>query len=87
MTFDVWRQANLMNGLDKLKTVPIPDNALDSIEDMKRLAGLSSGPDTGANMSITGNEKGELMKRHNIQPGTPNSRMVSIMVQLAQTDR
>ncbi len=25
----------------------------------------------GSNISITGNEKGELMKKHNIQPGTP----------------
>ena len=24
----------------------------------------------GSNISITGNEKGELMKKHNIQPGT-----------------
>jgi hypothetical protein len=25
----------------------------------------------GSNISVTGNEKGELMKRHNIKPGTP----------------
>jgi hypothetical protein len=25
----------------------------------------------GSNISITGNEKGELMKKHNIKPGTP----------------
>jgi hypothetical protein len=24
----------------------------------------------GSNISITGNEKGELMKKHNIKPGT-----------------
>ena len=27
--------------------------------------------DEGSNISITGNEKGELMKKHNIKPGTP----------------
>jgi hypothetical protein len=26
---------------------------------------------SGSNISITGNEKGELMKRYNIRPGTP----------------
>jgi hypothetical protein len=26
----------------------------------------------GSNISITGNEKGELMKKHNIKPGTPD---------------
>lgn len=25
----------------------------------------------GSNISVTGNEKGELMKKHNIRPGTP----------------
>jgi hypothetical protein len=25
----------------------------------------------GSNISVTGNEKGELMKKHNIKPGTP----------------
>ena len=27
--------------------------------------------DQGSNISVTGNEKGELMKKHNIKPGTP----------------
>ena len=72
MTFDPWKQSKIMNGLDKLQTISLPSVATDSIEDMKRLAGVPAGrPPEGANMSITGNEKGELMKKYNIQPGTP----------------
>jgi hypothetical protein len=72
MTFDVWKQAKIQNGLDNIKTVSLPAVATDSIEDMKRLAGIPSGaPSTGMNISITGTEKGELMKKNNIRPGTP----------------
>ena len=45
-------------------------------EELKRLAGVgvysnSNLPATaGSNISITGNEKAQLMKKHNIQPGT-----------------
>ena len=44
------------------------------INDLKRLAGITEfkgfKPYEGSNISITGNEKGELMKKHNIKPGT-----------------
>jgi len=46
-------------------------------EELKRLAGIgvyrpyNLPPLAGSNISITGNEKGELMKKHNVQPGTP----------------
>lgn len=45
-------------------------------EELKRLAGIgvystNNLPATaGSNISITGNEKAQLMKQHNIQPGT-----------------
>lgn len=72
MTFDPWKQSKIMNGLDKVQTISLPSVATDSIEDMKRLAGVPTGRSPeGANMSITGNEKGQLMKKYNIQPGTP----------------
>lgn len=72
MTFDVWNQAKLQNGLENLKSVSLPTVAIDSIEDMKRLAGLPSEvPSFGMSMSLTGTEKGELMKKHDIRPGTP----------------
>jgi len=45
------------------------------ISELKRLAGITEfkgyQPYERGNISITGNEKGELMKKHNIKPGTP----------------
>ena len=45
------------------------------IAELKRLAGINEfkgyTPYEGSNVSITGNEKGQLMKKHNIKPGTP----------------
>ncbi len=72
MSFDVWKQAKIQNGLENLKSVSLPTVATDSIEDMKRLAGISSSQsDNSMNMSMTGSEKGQLMKQHDIRPGTP----------------
>ena len=72
MTFDVWKQAKIQNGLEQLKTVPTRKENLDiTLDDLKRLSGVTSqviGEES--NISITGNEKGELMKKHNIKPGT-----------------
>lgn len=45
------------------------------LSDLKRLAGISEfkgfTPYEGSNISITGNEKRQLEKKHNIKPGTP----------------
>jgi hypothetical protein len=44
------------------------------IQDLRRLAGIdnnSSEPSLGENISHTGTEKAQYMRRHNIQPGTP----------------
>jgi hypothetical protein len=47
---------------------------MDELAQIKRLAGINEfkglKPYEGSNISITGNEKGELMKKHNIKPGT-----------------
>ena len=53
----------------------------DPIHEMKALAGLGGlggearlheyRASQGSNISVTGNSKGELMKKHNIKPGTP----------------
>lgn len=40
-----------------------------NISELKKLAGVGTETE-GSNISITGNEKGELMKKHNIKPGT-----------------
>lgn len=49
----------------------------DPIEELKTLAGIGNRAVmqeykgfAGSNISVTGNEKGELMKKHNIRPGT-----------------
>ena len=72
MSFDVWKQKQLMNGFNKLKSIPSPQENLDTtLEDLKKLSGITPqviGEES--NISITGNEKGQLMKKHNIQPGT-----------------
>jgi hypothetical protein len=48
---------------------------MDEIAQLKRLAGVNEykglQPYGGSNISITGSEKGKLMKEHNIKPGTP----------------
>jgi hypothetical protein len=47
---------------------------MDELDQIKKLAGITEfrglQPYGGSNISITGNEKGELMKKHNIKPGT-----------------
>jgi hypothetical protein len=72
MTFDVWKQAKIQNGLAKLKTVPTQAENKDiTLDDLKKLSGITPqviGEES--NISITGNEKGQLMKKYNIQPGT-----------------
>lgn len=72
MTFDVWKQAKIQNGLAQLKAVPTrQENTDTTLEDLKKLSGITPqviGEES--NISITGNEKGELMKKHNIKPGT-----------------
>ena len=58
-----------------------PNDPINEIKTIKYLAGLGaparlheykpSQVDQGSNISVTGNEKGQLMKKNNIKPGTP----------------
>lgn len=41
------------------------------LDELKKLAGVKTPVLDGINISVTGTEKGELMKKHNIKPGTP----------------
>ena len=50
---------------------------MDDLQQLKMLAGIGNRAVmqeykgfAGSNISITGNEKGELMKKHDIRPGT-----------------
>ena len=48
---------------------------MDELAELRTLAGIGNRPNwaavTGSNISITGNEKAQLMKKHDIKPGTP----------------
>ena len=60
-----------------------PNDPIHELKAIQYLAGLGSQArlqeyrahtseiNKGSNISVTGNEKGELMKKHNIKPGTP----------------
>ena len=43
-----------------------------TLQELQRLSGISTSKSAteGSNISITGNEKAELMRKHNIEPGT-----------------
>ena len=67
MTFDVWKQSSLMNGLSKMQAVPTPA-PIDNIDDLKRLAGI--GTSMGEEMSEMSTNLGQIQRERNIQPGT-----------------
>lgn len=67
MTFDVWKQSKLMNGLSKMQTVPT-QAPIDNLDDLKRLAGVNTS--MGEEMSEQGTNLGQIQRERNIQPGT-----------------
>ena len=69
--FDVWRQAKLQNGLNKLQAVSLPESNIDSLDDLKRLAGVNEQVSMGANMSKTASNLGKIQRERNIRPGDP----------------
>jgi hypothetical protein len=66
--FDPFKQAQLMNGFDKLKSVSAPEQSINSIDELKKLAGI--GPSMGEAMSTQGTNLGEIQRERNIRPGT-----------------
>lgn len=44
---------------------------MDELDRIRVLSGVQPVSSDVGNISVTGNEKGELMKKHNIKPGTP----------------
>lgn len=43
-----------------------------NLSELKKLAGVGTAENfDGSNISLTGNEKAQLMKKHNIKSGTP----------------
>jgi hypothetical protein len=67
MTFDVWKQSKLMNGLSQIQTVPT-QAPIDNLDDLKRLAGVNTS--MGEEMSEQGTNLGQIQRERNIQPGT-----------------
>lgn len=65
--FDPFQQAKLMTGFDKLKSVPTPDKNIDSIDDLKKLAGVTS---YGEATSEYSTNLGQIQREKNIRPGT-----------------
>lgn len=66
--FDPFQQAKLMSGFDKLKSVSIPEKNIDSIDDLKKLAGVNDS--MGEEMSHHSTNLGQIQRERNIQPGT-----------------
>ena len=66
--FDPFKQSQLMNGFDKLKSVSFPQKE-DSLSDIKRLAGIGE-TSYGEEMSRHSTNLGAIQREKNIQPGT-----------------
>ncbi len=67
--FDPFKQAQIMNGFDKLKSVSIPEKE-DSLSDIKRLAGIGE-TSMGQEMSQHSTNLGAIQREKNIRPGSP----------------
>lgn len=67
--FDPFKQSQLMNGFDKLKSVSLPERE-DSLSDITRLAGIGQ-TSMGEEMSTHSTNLGQIQRDRNIQPGTP----------------
>lgn len=67
--FDPFKQAKLMNGYDKLKSVQLPESDMDSLDDLKRLAGVNENTNMNIDIDIDIN-RGQIMRERNIKPGT-----------------
>lgn len=68
--FDVWKQAKIMNGFDKIKSVSLPEKNIDNLDDLKRLAGVDKPTSYGEELSKRATNLGEIQRERNIKPGT-----------------
>ena len=70
MTFDPFKQSKLMTAYTGMKTVEMPPGKeIDSIDDLKRLAGVT-GTSYGEAISQTGTNFGQIQRERNIRPGS-----------------
>lgn len=68
--FDVWNQSKIMNGFDQIKSVRLPEQNIDSLDDLKRLAGVNEPTSYGEELSQRATNLGEIQRERNIKPGT-----------------
>jgi len=59
-----------MNGFDKLKSVPAPEQSIDNLDDLKKLAGVNDNTSYGEEMSVQGSNLGQIQREQNIRPGS-----------------
>ena len=65
--FDPFKQAKLINGFNNLKSVQLPESNIDSLDDLKRLAGVNENTNVDIDTDIN---RGQIMRERNIKPGT-----------------
>lgn len=67
--FDPFQQAKLMSRFNELKSAQPTSKPIDSIDDLKRLAGVDE-VSYGEQTSIQGTNLGQIQRERNIRPGT-----------------
>jgi hypothetical protein len=68
MTFDPFKQAKLMNAYTAVQTTVVPEQDIDNISDLKRLAGI--GTSYGEETSEYATNLGQIQRERNIRPGS-----------------
>jgi hypothetical protein len=69
MTFDPFKQSKLMSAYTGMKDVKLPEQNIDSISDLKRLAGISENS-YGEETSKYATNLGQIQRERNIRPGS-----------------
>ena len=66
--FDPFQQAKLMGRFNELKSAQPASAPIDSLDDLKKLAGVNTS--MGENTSQHGTNLGQIQRERNIRPGT-----------------
>lgn len=69
MTFDPFKQSKLMTAYTGLQNTTVPDQDIDDLDDLKRLAGVNE-PSYGEATSNYATNLGQIQREQNIKPGT-----------------
>ena len=69
--FDPFKQARLMNGLQRMKSVSVAEPAT-SIADLKKLSGIHEDTESyGEQVTAAAQSKADIQRERNIRPGDP----------------